>query len=166
MRTDPAHGGREGIIFLDHLKCFLVSPSFDQSYIALGTCLGRTGILARAGSSFCHQESIRNCLRIRAVNRFPFIQAFIEFIREMNGTNIDTVVATRTLLQIDVARPFADLGPKTARLSLERKQLGVWNDFDVEMAAHLNQFRGEDTHRTVIGGKGLVELCHDPTNGR
>jgi len=30
--------------------------------------------------------------------------------------------------------------------------------------ADLDQFRGEDSHGTIIGGEGLVELGHDPAD--
>jgi len=33
------------------------------------------------------------------------------------------------------------------------------------MPADLDQFRGDDSHGTVIGGKGLVQLRHYTTNG-
>jgi hypothetical protein len=166
MITDPSHGGREGVILFDHLERFPVAPSLDQSNIALGACLGWTGVLARARTSFSYQESIWHRLRIGAVDRLPLVQSSIEFIREENGANFRTVIAAGTFLQVDVARTFPDLGPKTPGLPFERKQLGVWGDLDVEMSACLDQFRGEDTHRAVVGGKSLVELRHGPTNGR
>ena len=34
------------------------------------------------------------------------------------------------------------------------------------MPADLDQFRGEDSHGAVIGGKGLVKLGHMPANAR
>jgi hypothetical protein len=36
---------------------------------------------------------------------------------------------------------------------------------DVEMPADLDQFRGDNSHGAVIGGKRLVELGHDPSDG-
>jgi hypothetical protein len=34
------------------------------------------------------------------------------------------------------------------------------------MPADLNQFGREDSHGTVIGGEGLVQLGHDTADGR
>jgi len=33
------------------------------------------------------------------------------------------------------------------------------------MPADLDQFRGDDSHGTIVGGKGLVQLRHDTTYG-
>jgi len=38
-------------------------------------------------------------------------------------------------------------------------------DFDVNVPADLDQLGRDNSHGTVIGGKGLVKLGHDPTNG-
>jgi len=37
---------------------------------------------------------------------------------------------------------------------------------DVQMPADLDQFGGDNSHCTVIGGKGLVQLRHGPADGR
>jgi hypothetical protein len=34
------------------------------------------------------------------------------------------------------------------------------------MPADLDQFRGDNSHGTVVGGKRLIQLGHDPTDGR
>jgi hypothetical protein len=41
----------------------------------------------------------------------------------------------------------------------ERQQLNV------QMPADLDQFRRNDSHGTVIGREGLIQLGHDPTDG-
>jgi hypothetical protein len=43
--------------------------------------------------------------------------------------------------------------------------LGEGQEFNVEMPADLDQFGRENSHGTVIGGEGLVQLGHDPTDG-
>ena len=40
------------------------------------------------------------------------------------------------------------------------------DQIDIEMPADLDQFRGDDSHGTVIGGEGLVQFAHYPTDGR
>ena len=37
---------------------------------------------------------------------------------------------------------------------------------DVEMPADLDQLGGDNSHRAVVGGEGLVELRHDPADRR
>jgi hypothetical protein len=146
MIADPSNRSREGVVFLDHLKCFFVAPGLDQSNVTLCAGLGRTGVLAGARATFRHQESIGNRLRIRTVDRLPLIQSSIEFVREENGADIGAVIAARAFLEIDVTGSSPDLGPEIPGLSLEGEELGVGNDPDVEMAACLDQFRREDAH--------------------
>jgi hypothetical protein len=44
--------------------------------------------------------------------------------------------------------------------------LGEGQKLNVEMPADLDQFGREDSHGTVVGGEGLVQLGHDATDGR
>jgi hypothetical protein len=39
-------------------------------------------------------------------------------------------------------------------------------DFDVDVPADLDQLWGDDSHGTVVSGKGLVDLSHLAANGR
>jgi len=40
------------------------------------------------------------------------------------------------------------------------------SQLDVQMPADLDQFGRDDSHRAVAGGEGLVQLGHDPPDGR
>jgi hypothetical protein len=44
--------------------------------------------------------------------------------------------------------------------------VGQCQQFDVGMPADLDQFGRDNSHGAFIGGEGLVQLGHDPTNGR
>jgi hypothetical protein len=37
--------------------------------------------------------------------------------------------------------------------------------FNIDVPADLDQFRRDNSHRTIIGRKGLVKLCHCPADG-
>jgi len=56
-----------------------------------------------------------------------------------------------------------DLEP--ANLSLDADQIRVRDHLYVQMPADLDQFGRDDSHGTVIGGKGLVQLRHDTAYG-
>lgn len=43
---------------------------------------------------------------------------------------------------------------------------GAGVNLNVDMPADLDQFRGNNSHGTIIGGKCLIQLRHGPTNGR
>jgi len=68
-------------------------------------------------------------------------------------------------LWIDGSRFLFDPDLELANLSLDADQIRVGDHLYVQMPADLDQFRGDDSHGTVIGGKGLVQLRHDTTYG-
>ena len=51
-------------------------------------------------------------------------------------------------------------------LPSETVDVGQCQQFDVGVPADLDQFRRDNSHGALIGGEGLVQLGHDPTNGR
>jgi hypothetical protein len=58
-----------------------------------------------------------------------------------------------------------DVGGEVARFAFQLLEFGQRKDFDVLVAAGLNQLRRQDAHRAVVGGEGLVELGHRPADG-
>jgi hypothetical protein len=57
------------------------------------------------------------------------------------------------------------MGPEITNVTLEVREFGIGEKLDVEMPADLDQFRRDYSHGTVIGGKRLVKLRHEPANG-
>ena len=55
------------------------------------------------------------------------------------------------------------LTSKVTRLTYGWLLKGV--KFYVQMPADLDQFRRDNSHGTVVGGKRLVQLCHYPADG-
>src|SRR4030042_4069954 len=166
MIADPPHRRRERIILFDHLEGLLIAARLNKRNIALGACLRRAGALAGARSLRGYQEGIWNSLRVGTINSFSLIQSLIKLIWQNDGTDLCAVIATRTFPNIDISRPLPDLGLKMPGFSLERNQIGTRDDFDITMAACLDEFWREDAHRAVVGWKSLVQLGHHPTNGR
>jgi hypothetical protein len=41
----------------------------------------------------------------------------------------------------------------------------IGDQFDVQMPADLDQFRRDNSHGTIVGGKRLVQLGHDTPDG-
>jgi len=39
-------------------------------------------------------------------------------------------------------------------------------NLDIQMPAALHQLGGDNAHGTVVGGEGLVQLGHNPADGR
>jgi hypothetical protein len=57
-----------------------------------------------------------------------------------------------------------DLYAKISFLPLDVLYLGQGEDVYVQVPADLDQFGRKDSHGTVIGWKGLIQLGHDATN--
>jgi hypothetical protein len=76
-----------------------------------------------------------------------------------------TSAATRTQIHFDAAGAFSYLDFKIARNAINRLQISISNQFNIQMPADLDQYRGDNSHGAVVGRKRLVELRHDPANG-
>jgi hypothetical protein len=61
---------------------------------------------------------------------------------------------------------FQDAYLEIARFAADGSDFGKGQEFDVEMPADLDQFRRDNSHGTIIGGKRLVQLGHGPADGR
>jgi hypothetical protein len=60
----------------------------------------------------------------------------------------------------------ADTYREVAGLALDAKNVGFGMDFDVEMAADVDQLGADIAHGAIIGREGLVQLGHMPADGR
>jgi hypothetical protein len=57
-------------------------------------------------------------------------------------------------------------GVETAFFTVNTLDFRIRHELDVGMPTRGNQFRGDDSHGAVVGGKGLVQLGHHPANTR
>jgi hypothetical protein len=72
---------------------------------------------------------------------------------------------TGAQIHIDAAGAFFNFYLEIAGFALDAFKICVGDQFDVQMPADLDQYRGDNSHRAVIGWKCLVQLGHDPANG-
>ena len=73
---------------------------------------------------------------------------------------------TRAFLLYDVSGLLDQGYPKVSCFTFYTVNFGIGEDLDIGMPADLDQFRRENSHGAVIGGKGLVQLGHVPADGR
>jgi len=66
-----------------------------------------------------------------------------------------------TQIHIDTACSFFDLHLEVSRAALHGFQIRVGDKLYVQMPADLDQFRGDNSHGTIICGKGFIQLSHD-----
>ena len=93
-------------------------------------------------------------------------QTLVEFIRDFLGAFFGTDTAGNTLIHVNIARHLAHTDGEIARLAADTHYLSRSVNFYVNVPADLDQLGRDNSHGTVIGWKGLVELRHNPTNGR
>jgi len=105
----------------------------------------RTGMGARRRISFVYGIGSGYGLSIRFINRFPVEEALIVETGKTDRTNFGTISAPRTFVKIDISRTFVQGDLKIT-------------GFAGYFSADLDQFGRDNSHGTVIGGKGLVQL--------
>jgi hypothetical protein len=79
---------------------------------------------------------------------------------------LDTGAAPGAEIHFDAAGTLFDFDLEVAGTPLDAFKIRVSDQLDVQMPADLDQYGRDDSHRAVIGGKRLVQLGHDPANGR
>jgi hypothetical protein len=108
----------------------------------------------------------RHGLGKRHIHGFAFVHAHIElilyFLRALLGAN----AAADALVFINVPGSLKDFDLKVARVSGDTLYFGESNKVDVGVPADLDQLGGDNSHGTLIGGEGLIQLGHDPTDSR
>jgi hypothetical protein len=84
------------------------------------------------------------------------------FINEL-GCAITT---TGTFIHVNVPGFFLNLNFQISLFPFNTFYGGAGMDLNIDMPADLDQFRRNNSHGTVIGGKCLIQLRHGPADGR
>jgi hypothetical protein len=126
----------------------------------------RAGYLARGRAALANTEGPGDRLRILLENGLAFGQALVVFIGQGDGADLDALAATGAFLQIDETGLLVDGSGKVSRVPFEIQKFSIGEQFDIQMPADLDQFGGNNSHRTIVGGKRLVQLGHEPPDRR
>jgi len=164
MVADPAADDGEGIVFLDELQRFLILARGNQGHVALDADVGGAGRLAGGRTQLVDGEPAGDGLGEMPVGGLSVAQVLVEIGLDRDGTDGGTVAAARALGEIDEPGRLRELDGEAARLALDGLHRPAGQDLHVGMPADLDEFRGENAGRTVVGGERLVELGHDPAN--
>jgi hypothetical protein len=106
-----------------------------------------------------------NCLRIIDIGGFPVIKSHIKKIHGGYRAVQGAFSAPGTLGQVNIAG-VTDKGDfKISGFTLNALYLAARDQLDIDMPADLDQFGRDHSHGTVVGGKGLIQLSHDPADG-
>jgi hypothetical protein len=72
--------------------------------------------------------------------------------------------ASRAAVFNNAAGAFFDFDFEIAWGSLDRFQISVGEQLDIDVPADLDQFGRDNSHRAVVGRERLVEFTHDPAD--
>jgi hypothetical protein len=149
----------------DNLQGFFVLALLDHLHVALDIQSSGTGQAARSPVRFLNSKSTGDRLGVLLERGFFAGKTFVVFIGKGDGADLGALPAARAFGYVDVARPLADLGLETPLFPLEFQKIAICQKLNVQMPADLDQFGRDNSHRTVVGGEGLVQLGHQSADG-
>ncbi len=80
--------------------------------------------------------------------------------------SLHATAAPRAAVHVNASRALFDFYFKIPCGPLNRFQIRIGDEFNVQVPADLDQFGRDDSHGAIIGGKGLVQLRHGAPDGR
>ncbi len=126
--------------------------------------MSRTGCPAGGSAPLGNGISSGDGLGIFFIDGFSCGQSFVIFIGQFYGTDLTAFPATSALGQIHKAGLLPESGLEMSCFSIQSENFGVGQNFDIQMPADLDQFGRDNSHGTIIGGKGLIQLRHQPAD--
>ena len=107
----------------------------------------------------------RNGLGEVNVDRFIRRQILIVWVRDLHRAVFHTGGTARALILNDVSGLCGQGDVEVPYLPFYTVNFGIRQNLYVGMPADLDQFGGENSHRAVVRGVGLVQLSHMAANG-
>ena len=166
MRTDATDGSRKGQGPEDDLHGLLVLALGNQGHIAMGVYMVGTGIGARGAIALVDHIAAGYGLGVGLVGGLSRTNTLVELTGHGHRTNLGTISTAGAALKVNVARLFLNGDLESPHITGYTLHLCEGEQFDIQMPADLDQFGRDNSHGTVIGGKGLVQLGHDSADSR
>jgi hypothetical protein len=120
----------------------------------------RTCDFAGRHAPFGHRVRSGYGLCIGFIDGLPGAQALFEFIRQLDWADRCAVAATGTFRFINVTGLLAHRNLEIPFGSGDFFYRSTRKQADIEMPADLDQFGGDNSHGTVIGREGFIQLRH------
>ena len=155
ITNSPAYGWKR-VRFPDKIIGFMKLSLGNKGNVSLGIYSRRTGNSTGRRTSFINSKSIGNCLRIKPVYGLPFYQTTLKLIGYFNRAGRSTITAAGTFLYVNIAGKFFYPHLEVPRFSLHFLNLCPGQNLYIGMPPGINQLGCQDTHSTIIGGKGLI----------
>jgi hypothetical protein len=164
VRTDPTQYPGEGKVSLDNLQSILIPPLRGKGHVTLNVHTSRTG--HHTGRSLCllNGVDIWDRLGIGNIGGLPLGQAPLIFAGQFNRTNSWTFPATRALGGINISGVLFHPNMISSRFAFDVQNLSIGQDLHIQVSTKLDELGREDSHGTIVSGKGLIQLSHDPSD--
>jgi hypothetical protein len=166
MRTDPAKHPGQRQIFHDNLQGLFILSLPHHLHIPLNVEACRAGQIARGLVRLLDGKGTGYGLGISLIGCLPVAQTLIILTGQYYRAYVDAITTGRTFGSINKTWGFTDSNLEIPFIAFNLLYIGTGDQVDIKMPADLDQFGRENSHGTVIGGEGLVQLGHNPTNGR
>jgi hypothetical protein len=139
--------------------------------VGLGKIYGLGGAEFLAGPAFAFKKIDavfliygifqRHRLGIEDISRLAGIEPLVKLVGHFLGAFFSADTAGNAAALVDVPGFLEHLDLIVAGVAGDAGDLGRGQNFNIEVAAHLHQFRRQGAHGTVVGRKGLIQLRHD-----
>ena len=166
MRTDATDGSRKGQGPEDDLHGLPVLALGNQSHITMGVDMVGTTIGAGRAIALVDHIAARNGLGVRLVGGLSEPNTLVELTGHCHRANLGTISTTGAAFKVNVARLFFNSDFESPHIAGYTLHLCEGEQFDIQMPADLDQLGRDNSHGTVVGGKGLVQLGHAPADSR
>jgi hypothetical protein len=102
----------------------------------------------------------------RLIDCFSAAQANLIFIGFDHRTNDGALAAGGAVALMDEPRPPSHLHMEVANVAGDLGHFAQGQELDLGMSTDIHHLGAEYSYRAIHGGKGLVQLGHDPADGR
>ena len=161
----PQHAGQRQVVHDDFqgLGVFALAHHLN---VALDVDARRAGQAAGCLVGFFDGVVDGDGLGVLLVGRLAVDQSQVVIVGQGDWTGLGAVAATGAQVGVDAGGPLVDRRRKVTRPAVETIEIGIGDQLDVHVSSHFHQNGTHDAHGAVVGGKGLVQLGHDPADGR
>ena len=166
MIADPPTNRRERVGHSTDFESLGIATLGDQGNIPLGAGPSGAGVPAGRCASLVDGHDVGYSLREGPVDGLARPHPLIKLAGHLNRACGIAVCTPRAALLINETRLVADSHLEITRLTIYRLQLGPGHEIDIQVTGALDNLRREDTHGTVISGKGFIQLRHGPADRR
>ncbi len=166
MGADAPQDAGQGQVLHDDLQGLFVLALTHHLHVGLDIESGRAGQAARGLVCLLDRKGTGNGLGVALVGCLAVVESLIVLVGQGHRADLGAIAAGGAFGRVDKTGALIDGNTEIAFGSLDLLDFCARDQIYIQMPAELDQFRGDNSHGTVVGGKRLVQFAHHPANGR